>query len=189
MHLQEAERLLGQYGGTSTWAGHCRAVARVAQKIAAAVAGHHTTSPERAYIFGLLHDIGRHRTHHPVRHGLEGYRLLSGNGHEREARVCVSHLLHALDPETAAAYGVLGETLPQTLEEKIIPLADFLVEGNRPTTLDARCASLRRRYAEDQGFLERLTRSEALTRAFLHSLESRLPQPAAALAAMALAPG
>ena len=50
-------------------------------------------------------------THHPVKHGLEGYRLLSEDGHDREARVCVSHLLHAIDPETACEYGVLGETI------------------------------------------------------------------------------
>ncbi|HSH68997.1 MAG TPA: HD domain-containing protein [Deferrisomatales bacterium] len=189
MRVHEAEHLLGKYGGKSPWVGHCRAVARVAEKIAEALAGDWAVNTEAAYVLGLLHDIGRHRTHHPVRHGLEGYRLLSAGGHWREARACVSHLLHALDPETASRYGLPGDMLPRSLEEKILPLADFLVEGDQPTTLDARFASLRHRYADDAVFMGRLARSEAWTRAFLQRLGPRLPRSAADLAAAALAPG
>ncbi|MFU8858767.1 MAG: hypothetical protein ACNA8S_17415 [Deferrisomatales bacterium] len=79
-----------------------------------------------------------------------------------------------------------GEHLPRSPGEALVPLADFLVEGERPTTLDARFASLRSRYAEDAEFVRRLGRSEAWTRERVRSLAPLLPAPPEAIAREAL---
>ena len=44
---------------------------------------------------------------------------------------------------------------PRTLEEQLVPLIDSVVELDRPTTLDERCASISRRYQQDPLFLAR----------------------------------
>ena len=50
----------------------------------------------------LLHDIGRCRTQHPILHGVEGFRLLSSLGHDREAFICASHVLCGMGREEAS---------------------------------------------------------------------------------------
>jgi len=179
-----ATQLLAELGQGEPWVRHCEAVSRVAEALARAldqVRPVDVAFTERA---GLLHDIGRCRSHHPVHHGVEGYRLLSERGYPAEARVCLGHLLHAFDPTDEPDLRMDREAhLPSSWEERLVPLADFLVEGDRPTTLDARFTSLRRRYAENAVFLERFAASEAWTRATVQQLENLLSTSAETLAA------
>ena len=52
---------------------------------------------EKAYILGLLHDIGRRNGNMEARHTLEGYRFLNDVGFEEGARICLTHTFQYKD--------------------------------------------------------------------------------------------
>ena len=83
----------------------------------------------------LLHDIGRHVTHDPVRHGVAGYNLMMELGHPDEAYVCASHVLFGLKAEEAAQFGLPRKNfVPRKMEEMLVALIDYLIEFDKPTT-------------------------------------------------------
>ncbi len=182
-----AEELLQSYGRTEPWTRHCRAVARVAAALAREVARERSADVDFTRSAGLLHDIGRCRTHDPVLHGVEGYRLLAARGHADEAFVCASHVLFGLSEEDAAAVGLPHRPfVPTTCEHKLVALADLLVDFDRPTTLTARFAGLRERYASHAFFATRLAAAEVAARSFARTLEREIDRSAAGVAAEAL---
>ncbi|MCQ2574399.1 MAG: HDOD domain-containing protein [Treponema sp.] len=74
-----AEQLLEESAklNPGPWQAHSMAVARAAEKIAMAVvaAGGTSLEPEKAYIYGLLHDIGRRCGYTYMAHVIDGYFL------------------------------------------------------------------------------------------------------------------
>ena len=70
------------------WIDHSRHVARGAQAIATALP---SLDADTAYILGLLHDIGRRRGVHGMRHVIDGYHYLHELGYEDSARICLTH--------------------------------------------------------------------------------------------------
>ncbi len=168
----EALALLDRFGRDAAWVRHCRAVARVAEQAGALIRKHRPIDEEYLRVSALLHDIGRYKTHHPVGHGVEGYRLLMELGHVEEASVCASHILCGLSREEASAHGLPDrDFLPRSLEERLVPMIDSVVELDRPTTLDRRIASIMRRYEGQEWFLERMTVAHARAQTFLAELE------------------
>ena len=84
------------------WREHSFAVARAAEKIALAVnknCGTIRIDPEHAYIYGLLHDIGRQEGYTYIAHVYDGYHFLMSLGYENAARLCLTHSfnLHTTD--------------------------------------------------------------------------------------------
>lgn len=76
------------------WREHSLAVARAAEKIALAVnknCGTERLNPEHAYIYGLLHDIGRQEGYSYIAHVYDGYHFLMSLGYENAARICLTH--------------------------------------------------------------------------------------------------
>lgn len=90
-------------------------------------------------IGSLLHDIGRSVTH-GFEHALIGGRILRERGLPKElARICETHLLGGLDKEDAKKVGLPPrDYLPETLEEKIVCLADKHMTGNHEVSIDER---------------------------------------------------
>jgi hypothetical protein len=87
---EQAERFLqeGAVRNPGPWEAHSRYVAEGARIIAA----HHPgLNPERAYVLGLLHDIGRRYGVAGMRHVMDGYYFLSRQGYEGAARICLTH--------------------------------------------------------------------------------------------------
>lgn len=70
------------------WSAHSRYVAEACQNIASYCPG---LSAERAYVLGLLHDIGRYAGVTSERHLLDGYRYCMERGWIKAAQVCISH--------------------------------------------------------------------------------------------------
>ena len=70
------------------WQQHCEVAADNARRIAEKVPG---MDAEKAYILGLLHDIGRRVGVTGMRHTVDGYRYLVSIGEEFLARVCITH--------------------------------------------------------------------------------------------------
>ncbi len=121
----------------------------------------------------LLHDIGRCRTQDPIRHGVEGYRLLTGLGHHEEAFICASHVLCGMPKHEAVQHGLPErDFVPTRLEERLIPLIDSMVELDRPTTLEERCSSICRRYQANPAFLRRFETAADIARSFHRSVQS-----------------
>ncbi|MEW6116666.1 MAG: HD domain-containing protein [Nitrospirota bacterium] len=149
--------LLSRYGNGTEWKNHCVAVAKVAMRLGELLSSVYALDAAFLRTASLLHDIGRHRTHDPILHGVEGYYLLTGLGHHREAFVCISHIMFGLTSDEAVQYGLPEEDfVPRTFEEQLVPVIDSLVEGDRPVTIEQRLASIRSRYRGNDYFLARI---------------------------------
>lgn len=76
------------------WREHSYAVARAAEKIARDVnqkCGEEKMNPDLAYVYGLLHDIGRQEGHTYIAHVYDGYHFLMSLGYEKAAQICLTH--------------------------------------------------------------------------------------------------
>ena len=69
------------------WFDHSREVAAAASKIASAAG----MDGNRAYVLGLLHDIGRYKGFSAMRHIVDGYELMKKKGDEQAAQICITH--------------------------------------------------------------------------------------------------
>lgn len=111
---------------------HCLCVSQVAERIALAAKEKVALDLEFVRSSALLHDIGRALTHHGTFHCWEGYLLMTRLDAPRHARVCMAHGYAGLSGEEASLLGLPAEDFrPRTWEEKIVTLADGLVEGNQ----------------------------------------------------------
>jgi putative nucleotidyltransferase with HDIG domain len=113
----DAEALLawGEAQNPGKWAAHSRTVARAAETIANAAG----LDGERAYISGLLHDIGRYEGVTGLHHVYAGYELLHMKGFTDIAGLCLSH---SFPCQELSEY--IGEMDCNTEELKII--TDYL---------------------------------------------------------------
>ena len=86
---KEAEKLLDWAGGLNPgiWTDHSKVVARAAQTIASKCG----FDIHRAYVSGLLHDIGRYAGVMNLRHVYLGYKLMNDKGYGKIADICLSH--------------------------------------------------------------------------------------------------
>lgn len=69
------------------WVKHSYEVANCAQKIALKC----NMNSKKAYVLGLLHDIGRHFGVKHFAHVFDGYMYMMQLGYDEVARVCLSH--------------------------------------------------------------------------------------------------
>jgi uncharacterized protein len=160
--------LLAEYGRGAAWVTHCLAVADSASRLGRALQSRYAIDRRFLWSAALLHDIGRCVTHDPIGHGVEGYNLLMRRGYKEEAFVCASHILFGLDASEAIRFGLPArDFFPRTIEERLVPLVDFMIEGDRITTLDRRFSSLRNRNVKNRFFVDRLGRAQAAARSFM----------------------
>lgn len=80
------------------WADHSRYVALACENIAKRCP--HLDNDD-AYIYGILHDIGRHAGISSERHLIDGYRYCMERGWEKAAQICISHAFMIQDIETS----------------------------------------------------------------------------------------
>ncbi len=83
LYLEEAEMR-----NPGPWVAHSLHVAEAAEIIAEKSS---TLDRNKAYILGLLHDIGRREGITGMRHVFDGYRYLTGAGYPDAARICLTH--------------------------------------------------------------------------------------------------
>lgn len=92
-----AEELLAEAKSINNgaWIGHSYNVAHLAEKIA----GKAGMDSEKAYVLGLLHDIGRRNGNMQARHAIEGFYFLTNIGFDEGARICLTHTFQYKDVE------------------------------------------------------------------------------------------
>jgi uncharacterized protein len=90
-------------------------------------------------IGSILHDIGRTKNH-GFNHALIGGKILRERGFsEKLAKICETHILGGVDKEDAKELGLPEKDyLPNSLEEKIICLADKLIAGTKEVSIEER---------------------------------------------------
>lgn len=86
---EEAERLLTEAGkcNPGPWEEHSRVTARCAEKIARAC----DMNAHKAYVLGLLHDIGRKFGVKHLGHVYDGWKYMLELGYDEAARICLTH--------------------------------------------------------------------------------------------------
>ena len=101
--LQEAVRR-----NPGLWEQHSLSVAENARRIAAHAPG---MDADRAYVMGLMHDIGRRAGVTGIRHIFDGYDYMVSIGQSDIARVCLTHSYPLKDAE--AFQGIFDGTPEQ----------------------------------------------------------------------------
>ena len=89
--LEEAEAC-----NPGPWGNHSRTAAHCAEKIAQACGN---LDPDKAYILGLLHDIGRKFGVRHLGHVSDGYSYMMSLGYDEAARICLTHSFHSQSME------------------------------------------------------------------------------------------
>jgi len=102
-------------------------------------------------IGAILHDLGRSKTH-GFKHAILGGKILREKGFPTKiARICETHILGGLDKNDAKKLGLPEKDyLPETLEEKIVCLADKMNAGRRKVTIEERFDKWFRKYGKSE---------------------------------------
>ena len=117
---------------------HCLAVSDYAYELALAIKNNgYDVDVELVRLGGLLHDIGRSKTH-GIDHGVVGAEILRELGFdERLALIAERHIGAGITKEEAIELGLPPKDyLPVTLEEKIVAHADNLIFGTERVEID-----------------------------------------------------
>ncbi|HIR56233.1 MAG TPA: HDOD domain-containing protein [Candidatus Gallacutalibacter pullicola] len=97
-HIAETELERAGKLNPGNWTEYSRFVALACKNIAAQCGD---LSPDRAYCFGLLHDIGRYAGVTSEKHLIDGYRFCMERGWEKAAQICISHAFMIQDIKTS----------------------------------------------------------------------------------------
>jgi len=121
-------RLLREAGCSDDVINHCKAVRKVAVRIAKKA----HANIQLVEAGALLHDIGRSKTQ-DIMHGVEGAKIATELGLPVSiVNIIERHLGAGIPREEAATLGLpLKDYMPITLEEKIVAHADNLIDNDR----------------------------------------------------------
>lgn len=150
----EAERILEESHEIfpGPWRNHSRNVAQCAEKIAR----HTGLDPEKAYVLGLLHDIGRRFGATQMAHVTDGYHFLKDKGYGEAARVCVTHSFADRDVNSyigpkdvsEADFALIQATVESEYDDydRLIQLCDSLAMADGTIDLEARMDDIEARH-------------------------------------------
>jgi len=149
----EAELAASALLNPGPWVAHSRNVGLAARRVAEATRNH---DPDRAYVYGLLHDIGRRDGFSYLRHVIDGYRHL----HDRDpsaARICLTHSfplanlatyqgkIDVNDEDRQFLEGFLGEVRYDFFDE-IVQLGDSMATDKGFVRMEVRWVDVSLRY-------------------------------------------
>lgn len=153
---EEAERLLqeAEQRNPGAWGNHSRVAASCAEKIARECGD---LDADKAYILGLLHDIGRRAGVRHLGHVSDGYRYLMSLGYDEAARVCLTHSFQGgtIDgyigrfDTTEEELNLIQDALKKvTMDEydRLIQLCDSIAGAEGVLEIEERMADVKKRY-------------------------------------------
>ena len=154
---EEAERLLqdAECCNPGPWGDHSRTAALCARCIAQAAG----MDPEKAYVLGLLHDIGRKFGIYHMPHIYRGWKYMLELGYPAAARVCLTHSFSTPDFSTyIGKFDLPADALEEMRLElsrlsyddydRLIQLCDCLAGNGKVMDLEERMLDVKRRYGE-----------------------------------------
>lgn len=100
LNVKTAENALleAEKSNAGAWVAHSKYVALACRNIAEKC---DDLSANDAYIFGLLHDIGRYAGVSSEKHLIDGYRYCKKQGWNKAAQICISHAFMIQDINTS----------------------------------------------------------------------------------------
>ena len=125
------------------WREHSYAVARAAEKIAVAInqnCGQEKMNPDLAYVYGLLHDIGRQEGHTYIAHVYDGYKFLMSFGYEKAAQICLTHSFNLKTTEDYIGKIDISDEQMQEIK-KLLAAAQYDDYDRLIQLLDATCGA------------------------------------------------
>ncbi len=158
MNEKEAIYLLIKSGCSKDVIRHCRIVAEHARKIAIEInkcaekkGSSENIDIDTVFIGGLLHDIGRGKTH-GINHAVVGAAEAVENGlSEKLVKIIERHIGAGITQEDAILLGLPAKDyLPVTIEEKIVAHADNLIIGERAGNMEEVISSLRKKQLDEK---------------------------------------
>jgi hypothetical protein len=151
----KAEEILKEAEGCNPgpWGDHSRTAAHCAEKIAEASG----MNPKKAYVLGLLHDIGRKFGVRHLGHVSDGYTYMMSLGYDEVARVCLTHSFNnkttdeyigRFDTSDEELRLIQTELKKVTLDDydKLIQLCDSLAGSEGVMNIEDRMNDVKRRY-------------------------------------------
>lgn len=152
----EAEKILSEAlkCNPGPWGGHSRITAICAEKIAAQCEGMDT---EKAYILGLLHDIGRKFGVSHLGHVYDGYKYMLELGYDEAAKICLTHSFAVPDIQTYIGKFDISEEKQKEIADmlqntfyddydNLIQLCDCLAGSAGVMDMEERMADVKLRY-------------------------------------------
>ncbi len=152
---QTAEALLreGESRNPGPWGDHSRYVALCAERIAAACG----IDSEKAYVLGLLHDIGRREGVKHLAHVYEGWSYMNRLGYPDAARICLTHSFNTGKLESYIGQFDISIEQQQAIRDalsacdfddydRLIQLCDALAGAEGVMGLEKRMTSVKNRY-------------------------------------------
>ena len=153
----EAEKLLSEAEplNPGSWVAHSRVVAACAEKIASASG----LNPDKAYVLGLLHDIGRRFGISHMAHAYKGWKYMLELGYPDVAKVCLTHSYNTQSLEDDLGnWDVSQEELKELTEalaaytyddyDRLIQLCDSLAMAEGVVDIEVRMSDIKRRYGK-----------------------------------------
>ena len=146
--LEEAERC-----NPGPWANHSRTAAHCAERIAF----HSGLCPEKAYVLGLLHDIGRKFGKRHLGHVSDGFSYMMKLDYPDAARICLTHSFNEMtmdgyvgsfdttEEETELIRTELQKAVPDDYD-LLIQLCDAISGPEGVMDIVERMSDVRRRY-------------------------------------------
>lgn len=152
----EAERLLKEAESCNPgqWGDHSRVAAHCAEKIAAACEG---MDAEKAYVLGLLHDIGRKFGVSHMKHIWDGYTYMLSLGYDEAAKICLTHSFSIQNIHDYIGRFDIEDDKVRELEQalaaaeyddydRLIQLCDSLAGSEGVLDIEERMNDVKRRY-------------------------------------------
>ena len=147
--LKEAEKC-----NPGPWGNHSRVAAHCAERIAVKCGD---LDSNKAYILGLLHDIGRKFGVRHLGHVSDGYTYMMSLGYDEVAQIC---LTHSFNNQSVTEYIGKFDTTPEELKliqdalakvvmddyDKLIQLCDSLAGAEGVMDIEERMGDVKRRY-------------------------------------------
>lgn len=153
---EKAEELLKEAESCNPgpWGNHSRVAAHCAEKIALACGD---LDPEKAYVLGLLHDIGRKFGGRHLGHVSDGYSYMMSLGYDEVAQICLTHSFNNQTTDdyighfdtTEEEWNLIQNALKAvTMDEydRLIQLCDSLAGAEGILNIEERMDDVRRRY-------------------------------------------
>lgn len=153
---EKAEELLieAEKCNPGPWGNHSRVVARCAERIAQECGD---LDSDKAYIVGLLHDIGRKFGVRHLGHVSDGYSYMMSLGYDEVAQICLTHSFNSqklddyigrfdtTEEELKIIQGALEKVVMDEYD-KLIQLCDSIAGAEGVLKIEERMNDVKRRY-------------------------------------------